>query len=467
MERQHDQLQSKHDVWNLVLMESSMLKIAPFTSPRTFFFMVLCLLVAVMPRGAQALDVDVSGGRINPLPIAITPFLVGGGAEDAATTLNEVISNNLARSGYFSPLPPNSFIEQITDFNKEPRFADWRQIQAKALVTGQVYVDGGKLKVEFKLFDVNSQQQIAAQQFTTSPKNLRRIGHLVSDVIYKALTGIDGYFDTRIVFVDESGPKNKRIKKLAVMDQDGFNVRTLTDGEDIVLTPRFSPNSQEITYMSIGNSTPRVYLYNIETRQREIVGEFTNMSFAPRYSPDGQSVIMSLLTPDGRNSNIFAMDLRSRQLRQLTNTPAINTGPCYSPNGSQITFESDRGGTQQIYVMNADGSAQNRISFGNGRYSTPVWSPDGKNIAFTKQANGRFAIGVMAPDGSGERILTEGFHNEGPTWAPNGRVLMFFRDSQGETGGPQLFSVDITGYNEQQVPTPGFSSDPAWSPRLN
>ena len=434
-------------------------------SIKKFMMIMACLLLA--PQTSFALTGDVNGGKINPLPIAITQFLAGGGAEESANTLGDVINGNLTRSGYFAPLPKESFIEQITDFSQQPRFEDWRQIQAKALVTGQVFNDGGKIQVEFKLFDVNSQKQLAAQQFTTSPKNLRRIGHLVSDAIYKALTGIDGYFDTRVVFVDESGPKDLRIKKLAIMDQDGFNVRTLTDGADIVLTPRFSPNSQEITYMSIGKTTPRVYLYNVETRQREIVGEFDNMSFAPRYSPDGQHVIMSLLDPDGRNSNIDVLDLRSKQVQQLTNTPAINTAPSYSPDGNQITFESDRGGTQQVYVMNADGSGQNRISFGDGRYSTPVWSPDGQYIAFTKQANGKFAIGVMKPDGSGERILTEGFHNEGPTWAPNGRVVMFFRDSQGESGGPQLFSVDITGYNEQQVPTPGFASDPAWSPRLN
>jgi TolB protein len=425
------------------------------------------LLVSVAGLPARAVEGTVVGGKIDPIPVAISPFLAGGGAEEAAQTLSEVITNNLGRSGFFSPLSPDSFIEHITDFAQQPRFDDWRGIQAKALVTGQVYNEGGKVRVEFKLFDVNTQQQIAAQQFTTSPKNTRRIGHLISDIIYKALTGIDGYFDTRVVFVDESGPKNQRVKKLAVMDQDGFNVRTLTDGSDIVITPRFSPNSQEITYMSIGKSTPRVYLFNIETRQREIVGEFPNMSFAPRYSPDGQRVIMSLLDENGRNSNIDVLDLRSRQLQRLTNVPAINTAPSFSPDGSQVTFESDRGGSQQIYVMNADGSNQTRISFGNGRYSTPVWSPDGKNIAFTKQAGGKFAIGVMKPDGSGERILTEGFHNEGPTWAPNGRVLMFFRDQPGEQGGPQLFSVDITGYNEQQVPTPEFASDPAWSPRLN
>jgi TolB protein len=332
-------------------MEISMPKFARLATMRSFLVMLSFLILALAPRTSLALEVDVSGGRINPLPIAITPFLTGGGAEEAGATLGDVISNNLGRSGYFEPLPQNSFIEQITDFNQEPRFADWRQIQAKALVTGQVYVEGGRIRVEFKLFDVNSQQQIAAQQFSTSPKNLRRIGHLTSDVIYKALTGIDGYFDTQIVFVDETGSKDQRVKKLAVMDQDGYNVRTLTDGSELVVTPRFSPNSQEITYMSIGQGTPRVYLFNIVTRQKEIVGEFANMSFAPRYSPDGQRVIMSLLTTDGRNSNIYEMDLRSRQLRQLTNTPAINTGPSYAPDGSQITFESDRGGSQQIYVM--------------------------------------------------------------------------------------------------------------------
>ena len=429
---------------------------------------VLALLFAVSAFQGSALaqtEIDITGGRVDPLPIAIAPFLVGGGAEEAGSTISGVITNNLGRSGYFAPLDPATFLEQIKTFEQVPTFASWKQINAKALVTGQAYLEGGKIKVEFRLWDVNTQQQLSAQQFTTTPKNARRIGHLISDVIYKAMTGIDGYFDTRIVFVSEEGPKDKRIKRLAIMDQDGFNVKALTDGKDLVLTPRFSPSTNEITYMSFGNAAPRVYLMNIDTKQREIVGEFANMSFAPRFSPDGQRVIMSL--EDNGNANIFELDLRSRQLRQLTNVPAINTAPSYSPDGSQIVFESDRGGTQQVYVMGADGSGQNRISFGNGRYSTPVWSPDGQYIAFTKQSGGKFAIGVMKPDGSGERILTEGFHNEGPTWAPNSRVVMFFRDTQGASGGPQLWSVDITGYNEQQVPTPGFGSDPAWSPKLN
>jgi TolB protein len=423
--------------------------------------------VGMLPvAGFAQLQGTVSGGKIDPLPIAITPFIAGGNA-DVAATVSGVIANNLARTGYFSPLPPDSFIDQVSDFEAEPQFNNWRQVQAKALVTGQVTQSGSKVQIAFKLFDVNSQQFLAGEALSGSSKNARRIAHRISDIIYKALTGYDGYFDTRVVFIHEEGPKDQRVKKLAIMDQDGFNARTLPVGGDLILTPRFSPNSNEITFMSFGTDAPRVYIYNIDTRQKEIVGDFSNMSFAPRFTPDGQSIVMSLQSDDGRNSNIFQMDLRSKNLRQLTNTAAINTAPCFSPDGGRLVFESDRGGTQQIYMMGADGSGQDRISFGKGRYSTPVWSPDGKWIAFTKQAGGKFSIGVMQPDGSGERILTEGYHNEAPTWSPNSRVVMFFRESGGESGGPQLHSVDVSGYNEQPVTTPGFASDPAWSPRLN
>jgi TolB protein len=437
---------------------------------RLFSLLGLALVMTgaagICPSAHAALQVDITGGQVEPMPIALPTFLAG--SEEAAQTgadITQVIATNLEGSGLFRPLPPQSYIEQIADFSREPRFSDWRTIQAQALVTGQVtLLSDGRLKAEFRLWDVFAQQQITGLQFVATPKSWRRIAHKISDAIYMALSGEGGYFDSRVVFVDESGPKDQRVKKLAIMDQDGENLRTLTNGEDLVVTPRFSPTTQEITYMSFAGETPRVYLYNIETRQREIVGVFPNMTFSPRFSPDGQRVIMSLQS--GPNSNIFVLDLRSRTTRQLTNTAAIDTAPSYSPDGSQVVFESDRGGTQQIYVMNADGSGQQRISRGRGRYSTPVWSPRGDYIAFTKLVNGNFAIGVVRPDGSGERILTEGFHNEGPTWAPNGRVLMFFRDTPGEAGGPRLYTVDLTGRNERRVSTPGFASDPAWSPLL-
>jgi TolB protein len=288
---------------------------------------------------------------------------------------------------------------------------------------------------------------------------------MIADAIYQRMTGEKGYFDTRIVFIDETGSKKQRIKRLAIMDQDGFNVRLLSKGRELVLTPRFSPTSQQVTYMSYAGNRPRVVLLNLRTGVKSVVGDFPGMTFAPRFAPDGRRIIMSLQS--GGNTAIYEMDLQSRRTRQLTQTQGIDTGPCYSPDGRHIVFESDRTGNQQLFVMNADGSGQRRISSGGGRYSTPVWSPRGDLIAFTKQLGGRFLIGVMRPDGSGERILTEGFHNEGPTWAPNGRVIMFFRESRGTHGGPRLFTVDLTGYNERQVPSPAFASDPAWSPPIN
>lgn len=428
---------------------------------------VLLSAAALMAApNAFAVTGVVNSGGINPMPIAITPFIAAPGAENDAAAISGIVAADLARSGYFKPLPPDSFMDKITSFDQPPNFGSWVQVKAQAVVVGQVTNAGDKMTVAFKLFDVSTQAFLAGASFTAPAKLSRRLAHKVADQIYAKITGFAPYFDTRLVFVDETGPKNARIKKLALMDQDGFNVRTLTTGKEILITPRFSPTSQDITYGAIGSDTARVYIYNIDTGQKEVIGDFKNMSFAPRFSPDGQKVIMSLESDDGQDANIFEMDLRSKQLRQITNAPSINTAPCYSPDGSRIAFESDRGGTQQIYVMGADGSNQQRISFGNGRYSTPVWSPDGKYIAFTKQAEGKFGIGVMAPDGSGERILTEGFHNEGPTWSPNSRVVMFFRDTQGETGGPQLWSVDVTGYNEQRMPTQDFASDPAWSPLL-
>jgi TolB protein len=408
---------------------------------------------------------DVTQGNVRPMPIAIPEFIPGTpGDADAARTTTQIITNNLARSGLFAPIDPAAYIEKITNFDAVPRYPDWRAINAQALVVGRVGRQGdGRLKAEFRLWDVFAGNQLEGKQYSATLDNVRRIGHIISDAVYERLTGEKGYFDSRIVFIDETGPRERRVKRLALMDQDGANTRYLTRGEDLVLTPRFSPASQEITYMSYGQGDPKVYLFNIETAQREVVGNFPGMTFAPRFSPDGGSVIMSLQR--GGNSNIFVMNLGSKAITRLTDSAAIDTSPSYSPDATRICFESDRGGRPQIYVMAAGGGNPQRISFGEGSYSTPVWSPRGDVIAFTKQAGGQFAIGVINPDGSGERILTSGYHNEGPTFAPNGRVIMFFRDPGGTTG-PALYTIDLTGRNEQKVPTPSYASDPAWSPLL-
>lgn len=418
------------------------------------------LSLATVPARA-VVEIDINKANVEPLPLAITDFVSN---DDLGAQISAVIAADLKRSGLFAPIDKSAFIEKIANPDQTPRFEDWKVINAQAVVTGRVVKEAdGRLRAEYRLWDTFAAQQLTGEQFFTRPEHWRRVAHIIADAIYERLTGEKGYFDSRVVFVSESGPKNARLKQLAIMDQDGANVRTLTSDKAIVLTPRFSPNRQEITYMSFEGGQPQVYLLQLETGQRELVGNFPGMTFAPRFSPDGQKVIMSL-QQDG-NANIYTMDLRSRATTRLTNTQAIDTSPSYSPDNTQIVFESDRGGRQQLYVMNADGSNQRRISFGDGSYSTPVWSPRGDLIAFTKQSGGQFSIGVMRTDGSGERILTTGFHNEGPTWAPNGRVLMFFRQPAG-SGGPQIYSIDLTGYNELQVATPGFASDPAWSPLL-
>ncbi|MBZ8135362.1 Tol-Pal system beta propeller repeat protein TolB [Afifella sp. IM 167] len=432
-----------------------------------FLAAVALSLMALAGSASAQLRVDITRGTIQPMPIAIPPFVgMSGQVEELSRNISEVITADLKRSGLFAPVDPAAFIEPVIPPSVTPNFANWRPLNAQALVSGQVGpTPDGRVQAEFRLWDIFAGQQLTGQQFVASQDNWRRVAHIIADAIYERLTGEKGYFDTRIVFVDESGPKDARVKRLALMDQDGANIRYLTNGSDLVLTPRFSPSRQEITYAALSGDQWQVYLLNTENGQREKIGNFSNMTFSPRFSPDGQKVVMSLA--QAGNSNIYSLDLRSRQMTRLTDSPSIDTAPSFSPDGRRIVFESDRGGTQQLYVMSAEGGQAQRISFGQGRYATPVWSPRGDSIAFTKQEGGRFAIGVMAPDGSGERIITEGFHNEGPTWAPNGRVLMFFRDQQGAGGGPQLFSVDITGYNEQVVPTPNFASDPAWSPLLD
>jgi TolB protein len=439
----------------------------PALTRRTVVVGVGASALAMFGRNAfGATQLNVTQGTVQAMPIALPDFVGQQGTQDGdiGRSMTGVITNNLRRSGLFAPIDQQAYLEKIGNIDAMPRFQDWKTINAQALVTGRIQRQSdGRFKTQFRLWDVFAGQQLFGQQYDTVPDNWRRIAHIISDAIYERLTGEKGYFDSRVVFVDESGPKDRRVKRLAIMDQDGANVRYLTRGDDLVVTPRFSPSTQEITYMSYGQREPRVVLLNIETGQREVVGNFAGMSFAPRFSPDGQRVIMSL--QQGANSNLFVMDLRSKQTSRLTDTGAIDTAPSYSPDGARICFESDRGGTQQIYIMAAGGGAAQRISFGEGRYSTPVWSPRGDYIAFTKQGSGSFAIGIMKPDGSGERILTEGYHNEGPTFAPNGRVLMFFREAGGAPG-PALYTVDINGRNEQKVQTPGFASDPAWSPLL-
>lgn len=434
---------------------------------------VLAVMAAQIldPRCAEAeLVIDITQGTVKPMPIAI-PEVFGNDPREAqmGRDIASVVSADLERSGLFAPIDPHAYIQTSSSMQAAIRYPDWKQINAQALVGGKVELQpDGSVRVECRLFDVYAEQQMAGEAFKAAASGWRRIAHKISDMIYKRMTGEDGYFDTQIVYVAETGPQNKRVKRLAVMDQDGENHRYLTAGADLVLTPRFSPTARELTYMSYFHNTPRVYIYQMDTNRRELLGEFPGMTFAPRFSPDGTKVAVSLAV--NGVTNIYEINLLTRAKLRLTDSAFIDTSPSYSPDGAKITFNSDRGGTQQLYVMNSDGSGVSRISFGDGRYATPVWSPRGDLIAFTKMKGGEFFIGVMHPDGSGERLLAKGWLVEGPTWAPNGRVLAFWRetpaDARGRGQSSHIYTVDLTGNNERELITPIDGSDPAWSPTV-
>ena len=443
-------------------------------------FRFLIILITILPLKSFALiEVDITRGNLNPLPMAVSPLSMDKSSkkefkdilnqDDLGSKISEIVENNLKQSGLFNPLDKDAFLQKPDIAHLKPRFEDWALIKAQALITGKVTYADEKLRVEFRLWDVLAAKEIMALAFTTVPSNWRRVGHIITDKVYERLTGEKGYFDTRVIYVAEEGPKTKRIKKLAIMDQDGFNTKYLTLGNELVLTPRFNPTNQMVTYLSYFRNLPRVYLLDIETGVQEVVGDFPGMTFAPRFSPDGKKIIMSF-AKDG-NSDIYTMDLENRIVERITNHPSIDTSPSFSPDGKYICFNSDRSGYQQIYVMRSDGSQVKRISFGKGLYGTPVWSPRGDLIAFTKLHKGKFYIGVMRTDGKGERLLTENFYQEAPSWSPNGRVLIFYRetktDEKGEGFSAKLWSIDLTGYNERLVSTETDASDPSWSSLLS
>ena len=442
-----------------------------------YFFTIFVLL---LPLKVNALiEVDITRGNLNPLPIAVSPMSIDESSrknfekilkkKNIGNEISIVVEKNLKTTGLFNPLNKDAFLQAPDIANLKPRFEDWNLIKAQALITGKVNFIDEKLRVEFRLWDVLAGKEMMALAFTTVPNNWRRVGHIITDKVYERLTGEKGYFDTRIIYVSEEGPKTKRIKKLAIMDQDGANNKFLTLGNELVLTPRFNPTNQMVTYLSYFRNLPRVYLLDIETGMQEVVGDFPGMTFAPRFSPDGKKIIMSF-AKDG-NSDIYTMDLENRIVEKITNHPSIDTSPSYSPDGKYICFNSDRSGYQQIYIMKSDGSNVQRISFGKGLYGTPVWSPRGDLIAFTKLHKGKFYIGVMRTDGSGERLLTENYYQEAPSWSPNGRVLIFYRETKtndkGEGFSAKLWSIDLTGYNERLIETPTDASDPSWSSLLS
>ena len=433
----------------------------------------LSLLIILFTSHVSSLEVTLTQGSIKPTPIAVTElFTLNNSKSKIGKNISLVISDNLERSGLFLPIDKKAFIQDNESLANQPRFEEWKVIKAQHLVAGNIKLNNNKILVEFRLYDVFAQKQIIGKKYETNENNWRRVAHIISDAIFQRITGEGGYFDTRIVYVAETGPKDNKQKRLAIMDQDQANHRFLTDGSYLVLTPRFSPNSQKITYMSyVDPRSPRVYIFDIETGQQEIVGEFPGMTFAPRFSPDGSKIIMSYTDPDVGNSEIYILDLDTRISNRITNNSSIDVSASFSPNGKKIVFNSDRSGRRHLYISDISGKNLKRISRERGSYYTPVWSPRGDMIAFTKQEGGQFYIGVMETNGSNERMIAKSFHVEGPTWSPNGRYLMYFKEERtaedGSGGESSLYSIDLTGYNERKLITPLGASDPAWSPLMH
>lgn len=430
----------------------------------------LMTLLAALMLGTQAfaqapLRLTLEEGVIEPLPFAVPTFQAEtAGSEQMAADISRVLAEDLIGTGLFRQIPASAFISQHATFGQTVAFADWRAINAQALVTGAVAVNGTQLVVKFRVYDVFSGAEMGdGLQFVGTTDGWRRMAHKVADGVYTRITGETGYFDSRVVFVSETGPKDNRAKRLTIMDYDGANVQFLTDSSAIVLAPRFSPSGDRVLYTSYESGFPRINVLDVaNVGRQQLTTQAGEMTFSPRFSRDGRQVIYSLA--NGGNTDIWRTDLATGQHSRLTSAPSIETAPSFSPDGTQIVFESDRSGSQQIYIMPASGGEPRRISFGDGRYGSPVWSPRGDLIAFTKQNAGRFHIGVMRTDGSEERLLTASFLDEGPTWAPNGRVIMFSRETQGSDGTSSIYSVDITGRSLRRLATSGGASDPSWGP---
>jgi len=374
-----------------------------------------------------------------------------------------VITANLRNNGLFKPVGPDRLPQPSFAQITAPNWPSWSGRGAEMLVHGYVRSrSDGRLLFGCYLYDVALQDELIREGWVVPPADWRRAAHKCSDLIYSRLTGESPFFDSRIAYIAETGPKDKRVKRLAIMDSDGANHRFLTLGSATALTPRYSPDYKKLLYLSYVDGNPRIYVYDIGTGRQQLVAETGNPTLAPRWSPDGRYILYSMAVAG--NTDIYRVPATGGQSIRLTDTPGIDIGGSYSPDGSQIVFESDRSGSQQCYVMNANGTNQRRISFHGGRCATPEWSPRGDQIAFTRIA-GDFNIAVMSPSGRNLRVLTNGWQDEAPTWAPNGRIIQFFRTER-NSGRSNLYQVDLTGRNERRLSTPVDASDPAWGPIL-
>lgn len=428
-----------------------------------FCALLVCALLALgisFPVHA-ALEITINQGSIAPTPIAIVlEPSEDAEAQAALARMQEVIESDFSNTGLFALIPASAFIQKPETLSSGLHYSEWRLIKADKILTLKVVERSfDKLRIEARLYDSIQEKMIEGRSFSADLKNWRRIAHKIADMTYQKVTGDPGYFDTQIVYVSYSQKGIKRQERIAIMDYDGANHFYLTDGKNLVMTPRFSPNRRYVTYLDYQNKKPRVFLYDRAKNKKILVGHFPGMTFAPRFSYDGKHLVLSF--SQNGNTSLFEMDLETLKMKQLTSGPVIDTSPSYAPTGDRLVFNSDRTGRTQLYVLDLAKGEPERISFGEGSYRTPVWSPRGDWIAFTKMYQGEFYIGVIRPDGSGERLITKGYLVEAPSWSPNGHAILFTRDDR--QGKPRLHAIDFTGFNERQISTPDNAIQGDWS----
>lgn len=430
-------------------------------------FMFLC--VTVMPAHAE-LKVDIIAGAVEPISVAVQKIETVGNVSSAdAKMIRDVVDADLKSTGLFRIVSRDALPEFVA-MGDLPDFQLWAAVKAQVLVQAKLSAESGdKYNLEFYVWDVNAKEQIEAQSLVASKKSARRLAHIMADAIYERLTGEVGYFDTQIVFIAETGPVHDRTKRMAIMDQDGYGLRYLSDKKTFVMSPHFSPNMQTIVFLSYRDDDPMVWTLDLETGEQRRLGQFGGMNFAPRFSPDGTKIALSLVK--NGITHIYEYDIETKTLRQLTFGNSLNTSPSYSPDGKKMAFNSDRSGKQQIYVLDLETGAVERITYGAGRYATPAWSPDGKFIAFTKMADDTFYIGIMDPRGRNEKILAGGWYMEAPSWAPGSRRVVYYETEKALDGIERIShirSVDITGQNIYEIELPDDINgvEPTWSPKL-
>ncbi len=422
----------------------------------------LAALLLASPLAAE-ITIQIDRGYDNPKKIGVVPFGVGTGVQGVENP-SSIIAFDLARSGQFSPTPPENMLSTPTQ-PKDVLFRDWRVLGVEYVVIGRTEVAAnGNLAVSYYLFDVLNERQLANETFTAPPTALRDMAHLVSDAVYEKLTGIPGAFSTRIVYVLARNLGTKDVKfNLEMADADGARPRTLLESREPILSATWSPDGKKVAYVSFEGGKPSIILQEIATGQRSKITDFPGLNSAPAFSPDGRQLAL-VLSRDG-DPEIYTMNIATRELKRITRQRGIDTEPSWTADGKSLIFTSDRGGKPQIYQIELATGMTQRLTFEGDYNARGRMLPDGKHLVFVHRNDGVFHIAVMDLQRGRLMVLTSTSLDESPSIAPNGTMLIYATQDRGRG---ILAVVSIDGSVKYRLPSSvGDVREPAWSPFLN